>query len=83
MFPAHIFAYLIVFFILYVLCWLFLKPIKWVFRLFLNCALGSLFMFVLNIFLPTNFALNPLTAMTSGVLGIPGIIMTYIFQGIL
>lgn len=79
----YILAYIIVFFILYIFCWLFLKPIKWFLRLLLNCVLGCAIMLILNNYLPTNFALNPLTAMTSGVLGIPGIIMTYIFQGIL
>ncbi len=80
---TYIFAYIVAFFILYIVCWLFLKPIKWLLRLLLSCALGCAFMLACNMFLSTNFALNPLTAMTSGVLGLPGIIMTYIFQGIL
>lgn len=84
--PVLIITYLIGFFILYVVCWIFIKPIKWLLRLLLSCVTGCLLMLLVNKLCAsfgTIFFINPLTAMISGVLGIPGIIITFILQGIL
>ncbi len=73
-------------FILYILCKIFISPIKWLFRLMLGCIAGVAAMFISNLILSglgITFSINPLTAMISGVLGIPGMVLTIILQGML
>lgn len=73
-------------FILYILCRIFIKPLKWFMHLGFSCLLGCLTMSIANkLLFPLGvcFSLNPLTAMLSGVLGIPGMVLTVILQNIL
>ncbi len=73
-------------FILYILCKIFISPIKWLFRLMLGCIAGVAAMLISNLILSglgITFSINPLTAMISGVLGIPGMVLTIILQGML
>lgn len=73
-------------FILYILCKIFISPIKWLFKLMLSCIAGVAAMLISNLILSgvgITFSINPLTAMISGVLGIPGMVLTIILQGIL
>ena len=73
-------------FILYILCKIFISPIKWLFRLILGCIAGVAAMLISNLILSglgITFSINPLTAMISGVLGIPGMVLTIILQGML
>lgn len=75
---GSIFLYLTGLFLLYLCCWLFLKPLKWLFRLFLSCAAGAAALAVFNFaagFAGWHLALNPLTAMVTGVLGAPGMVL--------
>ena len=84
--PAMIIAALIGLFLLYVLCRLFIRPLKWLLKLLLSCALGCLAMLLANKLLSyfgISFALNPLTAALSGILGLPGMALTLILQNIL
>lgn len=84
--PALLITYVVGFFILYIVCWIFIKPIKWLLKLLLSCVLGCLAMTAVNFIFArfgTVFSINPLTAMMSGVLGVPGMIITFILQGIL
>lgn len=83
---STIIIYIIGFFAIYILCRIFIKPLKWFIRLMLSCTLGIIAMLILNkIFSTTGFfiAINPLTAMMSGVLGLPGIILSYVLSVIL
>ena len=70
-----VFLFIAGFFVLYVCCWVFLKPIKWLLRFLLCCVLGGGAIALLNHFAVggIHFALNPLTSMITGVLGAPGI----------
>lgn len=80
---GSIFAYVLGLFLIYMCCWLFLKPLKWLFRLMISCLIGSGCLALLNILggvLNFHIALNPLTALISGVLGVPGVIMTLVLQ---
>ncbi len=72
-------------FILYLICWIFLKPIKWLFRLGGSCLLGGAAILFWNAVggLGIPIILNPLSAMFAGVLGIPGMILTGILGKIL
>lgn len=73
-------------FILYVLCRIFINPIKWLLKLLLSCLFSIPIMLGANYLLSKigiAFSINPLTAMIGGVLGLPGMIMTLILQSIL
>lgn len=84
--PFSVIASIIGIFILYIICRIFIRPIKWALRLLLSCGFGLLGMVTVNLLFSafgTIFAINPLTIMISGVLGLPGMIATFILQGIL
>lgn len=81
-----ILTYVLGLFILLLLCRLFIRPLRWVLGLACNAVLGGAAMFILNYlgtFLHFHFAINPFTALITGILGIPGLIMQYILQLIL
>ena len=71
---------------LYIMGWLLLVPFKIILKLFFNAIIGGIALWVLNkvgigigLFIP----LNIVTALTVGVLGVPGIILILILQWIL
>ncbi len=71
-------------FLLYIICRIFIKPVKWGLCFLLNCLLGLLAMFVVNkLSLANPFPLNPLTSVISGVLGLPGMAAILILKNIL
>lgn len=62
--------------ILYMLGKLLLVPGRWLWRLALNSLVGALLMWIINLFSGlTGFAVavNPLTLMLAGLLGVPGV----------
>lgn len=63
---------------LYLICRAFFKPVKQIVRLIGCCFLGGAVLAAINCFTQLHFAINPLTSMISGFLGIPGILMLYI-----
>ncbi len=73
------------FFILYLCCWVFLKPLKWLLRLGFSCLLGGAAIVLWNLFggsMGMVLTLNPLTAMFAGVLGIPGMILAGVLSSL-
>ncbi|MBE5040647.1 pro-sigmaK processing inhibitor BofA family protein [Ructibacterium gallinarum] len=83
---GSVFMYLLGLFLLYLCCRLFIKPIKWLLLLFLHCLLGIGGILLFNLVVGSagwHVAVNPLTAITSGVLGIPGIVMMLFMQSFL
>ncbi len=71
--------YTIGFFLLYLLCWFFIKPLKWLLGLLGVGVWGGLAIFLWNLIgtrMGMGLNLNPLTAMFAGVLGVPGMILT-------
>lgn len=83
---GSIFLYLGGFFILYLLCWLFIKPIKWLLRLGLSSLLGGVGILLFNLLFKWSglyIALNPLTCLITGVLGIPGMSLISILSKVL
>lgn len=71
---------------LYIVGWLLLTPLKWLLRLIWNGLLGGAMLFLFNIvggFFGVTLALNPITALTAGILGVPGVAMMLIVQAIL
>ena len=84
--PMTIILYLIGFIVIFLLCRIFIKPIKWTLKLALCCVIGTIVMMLANKFIASfgiSFCLNPLTSMISGVLGVPGMVMTLILSVIL
>ena len=80
-----IIAYLIGLFLLYLLGWLLVVPRKILLRIIINGIIGGLILFIINLIgksLGLYIAINPVTALVVGFLGIPGIILLIILQHI-
>ena len=71
---AYLFGILLILFIGKI----FLMPLKLVFKLLYNGVIGGIMLYVIN-FVGSHFgftiALNPVTALVAGFLGIPGIVL--------
>jgi inhibitor of the pro-sigma K processing machinery len=76
-------AYLFGIVVLLLLGRLFLMPIKLVFRLVYNGIIGGIMLWVVN-FIGAYFgfaiAINPITALIAGILGIPGVLLLILFK---
>lgn len=84
--PGLILVYITGMLLLYLLCRVFIRPLKWLLRLILSCILGCAAMSAVNFIFARYgviFEINLLTAMMSGVLGVPGMIITFVLSGIL
>ncbi|SHF05947.1 inhibitor of the pro-sigma K processing machinery [Thermoanaerobacter uzonensis DSM 18761] len=78
-----IIAYLIGLFLLYFLGWLLVIPRKFLLRIIINGIIGGLILFIINLLgksIGLYIAINPVTALVAGFLGIPGIILLIILQ---
>ncbi len=83
---ASVFLSLAGVFLLYLFCKVFLKPLGWLFRLFLSCVVGGAGLWAANFLLGAlgwHLAINPLNCMIAGVLGIPGVVLARILSLIL
>lgn len=61
-------------------------PFKWVIKLIINAVVGGVVLWVVNYFgAMVNFhiPLNPITALTVGFLGVPGIVVLVVIQQII
>ena len=70
-------------FLVYLCCFLFAKPLKWIFKLMLCCLIAAALMFAFNFiggYMGLHIPVNPLTAMICGVLGLPGAGMIFVLQ---
>jgi len=81
-------AYVFGLILLYLVGWVLLVPIKMILKLIYNGILGGITLIVINFiggFIGIHIGVNPITALTAGVLGIPGVILLlalqYIFKG--
>lgn len=73
-----IMAYAVGLILVYILCLVFIKPLKRLFRLTVDGVLGGFMLAAVNFiggFMGMQIAINPLTALLCGVLGVPGIIL--------
>lgn len=75
-------AYAAGFFLIYLMGKFLLIPLKWAGKLMLSSLIGGIVIIIVNflggnwgIFLP----LNPLTAVITGILGIPGVVLLMLF----
>ena len=69
--------------LLWLIIKLFSKPIKWVFKLLLNTLLGFVLLLIFNYlgqFIGLNITVGWLSALITGVLGVPGIILLLLVE---
>lgn len=72
--------------LVYLLGTLLVMPIKIIVKLILNGIIGTVLLFVINIFSPFlgfSIAINPITALVAGFLGIPGVVLLIFLQFLL
>jgi inhibitor of the pro-sigma K processing machinery len=81
-----ILAYAFGLLLLYIVGWLLVMPIKFILKLLYNGIIGGIMLWVLNLvggFLSIQVAINPVTALIAGFLGIPGVLLILVLQYIL
>lgn len=81
-----ILAYALGLILLYLAGWLLLVPLKLLLRFLLNGILGGAVLWILNLigtFIGFSVVLNPITALTVGFLGVPGLILILLLQWVL
>ena len=78
-----ILAYVFGIILLYFVGRMFLLPIKLIFRLVYNALIGGAMLWVVN-YIGANIgftiAINPVTALIAGFLGIPGVVLLILFK---
>jgi inhibitor of the pro-sigma K processing machinery len=81
-----ILAYALGLILLYVVGWLLLVPLKIILKFIYNGIIGGIILWVLNLvggLIGVTVAINPVTALIVGFLGIPGVILLLLLQFIL
>ena len=61
-------------------------PIRILFRLLINAVIGAVILIIFNFlgdFIGLSIVINPVTAVVTGLLGVPGVILLVILQAIL
>ena len=79
-------AYAIGLVLLYVLGYLLLVPLKWLWKLLVNGVLGGLILFGVNLIggiFGVRLAVNFVTALIAGLLGIPGVLLLFLLKWML
>lgn len=69
--------------LIFMVSWIFIKPLKFVGRLILNSLLGALFLMIFNYFsgfTGVYIGINEITALLLGILGVPGFIALLIVK---
>lgn len=78
-----ILAYVFGIILLYFVGRMFLLPVKLVFRLVYNGLIGGAMLWVVNYigaYMKFAIAINPITALIAGFLGIPGVVLLILFK---
>ena len=81
-----ILAYAFGLILLYIIGYLLLVPIKWIVKLVYNGIVGGVMLLILNFvggLFDYGIAINPITALVAGFLGIPGVIVMMIIRYLL
>lgn len=69
--------------IVFVIAWVFLKPVRFMLKLAANSVLGGFFIWIINLLgkgAGIHIGLNPVTAIVAGALGLPGVILILLLQ---
>lgn len=83
---AAVLAYAFGLLLLYVVGRVLIMPLKIVVKLIYNALIGGVVLLILNFiggYIGLHIALNPITALLVGFLGVPGVIMLLVLQYIL
>ncbi|MCR1899978.1 pro-sigmaK processing inhibitor BofA family protein [Irregularibacter muris] len=83
---AYGFALVLLYITGYILYKLFSKPLKWLGVLLFNGILGGIMLFLINMvggYFDFYMAVNPITVLVAGFLGVPGIVLMIILKNIL
>lgn len=78
-----IFAYVLGLFLIYLICWFFIRPFKLLSRVLVSGVLGVIMLVVVNLiggFAGLQLAVNPFNAFVAGFLGVPGVILLFLLQ---
>lgn len=81
-----ILAYAFGLLILYIIGMILVVPLKWIGKLIINGILGGVALFLINIignFAGFSIAINPVNAVITGILGLPGVALILILQKVL
>ena len=81
-----IFAYIFGIVVLFLIAKLLLLPIKIIWKLFVNALIGGIALIILNFiggYFGLHIDINIITALVTGILGAPGVVMILILQYIL
>lgn len=81
-----ILAYAFGLLLLYIVGWLLVMPVKFLLRLLYNGIIGGIMLWILNLvggFFNVQVAINPVTALIAGFLGIPGVLLILVLQYVL
>ena len=79
-------AYAVGLVLLYVVGWLLLVPLKIILKFLYNAIIGGIVLWLLNLvggLIGITVAINPVTALIVGFLGVPGLILILLLQFIL
>lgn len=71
---------------IYVIGMLLVMPVKLIMKFIINGLIGAFLLFIINIFgsmIGITIAINPITALAAGFLGIPGVLLLLFLQYIL
>lgn len=72
--------------LLYFIGWILIIPIKYLVKLIINGVIGGILLLLVNLlggFIGIHIAINPITAIIAGFLGVPGVILLIVMQYIL
>ena len=81
-----IIAYVFGLILLYIIGWILVVPLKVVLKLIYSGILGGIAIIIINAlggFIGINIGVNPMTALSVGVLGMPGVVLLLILQVVL
>lgn len=76
-------AYALGLIIIFILCRIFAKPLRWILKLMLNGIIGGLILAAVNFlggFAGVSIIINPFSALLAGLLGVPGVILVVLLQ---
>ena len=71
-------SYVIGILLIVLVCFILTKPVKWILKLILNGILGGIMLIIINAIgssIGLNVPINPISALVSGLLGFPGVIL--------
>lgn len=83
---VSVFAFIFGLIFLYILCRIFIKPIRWLLKLLLSGVFGGLMLAAVNLvggFAGMYVAVTPIASLIAGLLGIPGIALVIALQYLL